>query len=505
MGRVALACVLLLDLGRRALDLRAFYSNEGLLPNHTVLWRPVFEWQFSFFFMASSVLEAALGMLLCAVAYSMLLVGFKTKLAQLASLACVVSLHTRTSFVGNGGDVVLGELALWTAFLPTGRRFSLDALLAAPEDPLARTGAPPATDVLRTPVVSIAVLGLTLQLAAIYLFNALNKTGATWRDGSAVHILLHHSGIVTPLGNWVRTFITPSESRAMTYFAWSVEALLPLLLVMPFARRFARRLVVVLMLILHSGFALFVNLGVFVPAMLAFAVHFVPREDWDGLERWWARRGNARERLRELAERVETLARTFVRKPTPANPAPAFAWLSGRAGTVREAAAGLLVLALVVQALFENPNVTKLSPEKEPTLLFATVSYLQAFQAWGMYAPDVPRTDLNVHVDALTAGGRHVDPFNEVASPAHPNPGPTIPSRLGQDNLFCAYVLRIAGSPDYHQAFSEWILRYPERTGRDEDRIVSFEAFLVLDESPLPGKHEPTDTRTERFIRFPER
>jgi hypothetical protein len=464
----------------------------------------VLQWQFSFFFMASSVLEAALGMLLCAVAYAMLLVGFKTKLAQVASLACVLSLHTRTSFVGNGGDIVLGELALWTAFLPTGRRFSLDALLAEPEASSGRADAPPRT-APRSPVVSLAVLGLTLQVVAIYLFNALNKTGATWRDGSVVHILLHHSGIVTPLGNWVRTWITPGQSQAMTYFAWSVEGLLPLLLVTPFARRFARRLVVILMVTLHLGFALFVNLGVFVPAMLAFAVHFVPGEDWDALERLWARRGNARERLRELAGRVETFARAFVRKATPSEPAPAFRWLSGRVGTAREAAAGLLVLAVIVQALFDNSEVTKLSREHEPTFLAATVSYLQAFQAWSMYAPNVPTTDVNVSVDAVTADGRHVDPFNEVASPAASHPGPTIPPRLGQDNLFCAYALRIAGSPNYHQAFSEWILRYPERTGRDGDRIVSFEAFMVLDESPLPGKREPTDTRAERFIQFPER
>jgi hypothetical protein len=71
--------------------------------------------------------------------------------------------------------------------------------------------------------------------------------------------------------------------------------------------------------------------------------------------------------------------------------------------------------------------------------------------------------------------------------------------------LFDAYTLRIAGSPAFHTAFGEWIMRYPERTGREEDRIVSFEAFLVTDESALPGKREPTDTRVQRFIQFPEK
>src|SRR6185503_9517581 len=257
---------------RRALDLRSFYTNEGLLPNHTVLWRPPFEWQFSFFFPASSAGEAALGMLVCGVAYTLLLFGLWTKVAQIASLLCVISLHTRTSFVGNGGDVVLGELALFTAFLPTGRRYSLDARLARASDSSTADASPPVDSDGRTPVESLAVLGLTLQLAAIYLFNFLNKTGATWREGTVVHYMLHHSGIVTPLGNWVRGFITLGESQVMTYFARSTEAVLPLLLLTPFARKHARRLAVILIVMLHAGFALFLNLGVFVAAMIAFGI-----------------------------------------------------------------------------------------------------------------------------------------------------------------------------------------------------------------------------------------
>ena len=194
--------MLLLDLARRALDLTAWYSNAGLVPNHTLLWSPPVEWQLSFFFVASTALEAAFGMLVCAVAYTLLLVGYRTKLAQVASLFCVLSLHTRASFVGNGGDIVLGELALFTAFLPTGRRYSLDALIARER---AKTASDPPPAEATERVVSLAVLGLTLQLGAIYLFNALNKTGETWREGSVVHYMLFHSGIVT-LVSIIRVF-----------------------------------------------------------------------------------------------------------------------------------------------------------------------------------------------------------------------------------------------------------------------------------------------------------
>src|SRR5438045_3007613 len=129
-GRIALALVLLLDLTRRAGELTTWYSNQGLLPNHTVLWRPAFERSFSFFYLASAPDEAAVLFAGCAVVYLALLVGYRTRLAQVASAICVLSLHGRVLFIQNGGDVVLSELALWTAFLPTGRRLSIDALRA---------------------------------------------------------------------------------------------------------------------------------------------------------------------------------------------------------------------------------------------------------------------------------------------------------------------------------------------------------------------------------------
>jgi hypothetical protein len=128
-GRIVLASVLLLDLVKRWVQLGSWYTNDGLIPNHTLLWRPSFAHVFSFFYMASYTHEAALGFVVCAVAYSALLVGLGTRVAQAASVVCVMSLHGRVLLFDNGGDVVLGLLAIWTAFVPTGERFSIDAVL----------------------------------------------------------------------------------------------------------------------------------------------------------------------------------------------------------------------------------------------------------------------------------------------------------------------------------------------------------------------------------------
>ena len=131
LGRVAVAIVLLIDLLRRIPVLDLFYTNDGLLPNHTLLWRPPTQWMFSFFFLASLRNEAILCFAICAFVYLALLVGWRTTLMRFLAPICLISLHARVTLVENGGDWTLCELILWSSLLPLGRRFSLDAVRAS--------------------------------------------------------------------------------------------------------------------------------------------------------------------------------------------------------------------------------------------------------------------------------------------------------------------------------------------------------------------------------------
>src|SRR4051812_42651326 len=192
--RVAFGVVLFSDLFRRALELPFWYANTGLLPNHTLLWRPPSSYLFSLFFTLSSVHEAQLGFLLCGLVYAMFLLGYRTRLAQVLTLLARVSLNSRLAVLENGGDMVVDLLCLLTVTLPLGARFSLDAVALARRAAQGDPGEPSADEVAelaRRPVVSVAVLGLVLQFATIYFFNAAAKNGHAWRDGTAVYYALH--------------------------------------------------------------------------------------------------------------------------------------------------------------------------------------------------------------------------------------------------------------------------------------------------------------------------
>jgi hypothetical protein len=125
--RVLFGLVLLSDLARRWAELEFWYTNSGLLPNHTLLWRPPAGRMFSLFFTASTMGEARLGFVLCALVFTMFVLGYRTRWAQLLTLIARVSLNSRLAVLENGGDMVMDLLCLLTLPLPLGARFSVDA------------------------------------------------------------------------------------------------------------------------------------------------------------------------------------------------------------------------------------------------------------------------------------------------------------------------------------------------------------------------------------------
>ena len=154
-------------------------------------------------------------------------------------------------------------------------------------------------------------------------------------------------------------------------------------------------------------------------------------------------------------------------------------------------------------AIFDNSGSTHAPAALEPRAVSAVLGYLQMYQVWTMFAPDVPTTAKTVAVDAVTADGRHVDPLNEALSPGHPLEGGAIPPRLGNNGFASAYLGRLPYSPDYFTALGEWLLRYPERTHRNADRIVSFRVATVEQAVPAPGQREPGTPVWNLLFRYP--
>jgi hypothetical protein len=491
--RIGFGLLLLFDLVHRWVELDFWYTNQGLLPNHTLLWRPPAGHLFSLFFIASSRAEASLGFAACAGAYLLLLFGYRTGLAQVLALVCRVSLNSRISVLENGGDMVINLLCVFTLALPLGRRFSVDAWL----DRLRAQPATPGQDRSRAPVVSPAVLALTLQFAAIYLFNAASKQGDAWLSGHAVHYALHQDKYVTAFGVWMREQWPPFMLQWLTWGVLATEWLSCALILTPLFRNGARLLAMCLLLPMHAAFALGLHLGAFSPAMMSFLPLLLTARHWDAIERRFARRHAATARAQPVTHALAGWAKERARPPQP------------RATRVRRWAVNAAVIAMMaavgIELLNDNTSVpTWLRPPRTDWSR-AMIEYPRLLQGWRMFAPDPPFEDSMIHVAAVTAEGAHVDPYNRLASRQAFPDGDTVPAHMDQSQFFSMYSERIAleGYAAYRQAFLEWLLAHPRRTGRSADCLTAFDVYLVVDRSPIFGSRDrPTPVSRHKFMEY---
>lgn len=475
-ARIAIASMLLFDLAKRTTELSIWYSETGLIPNSMLDAHPLKPYGYSFLFYVHSDVGVRIAFVLIAVVYLCFLFGFFTRFFHVLSFICLVSLQIRVDLVANGGDFVFCDLVLWTAFLPLGATFSIDAWRR-------RKAGKPAE---RSPHVSWAVLVALIQLAVIYYFNAVHKNGETWMHGTAVYWLAQQERIVTGFGFWMRENLPLWVFQFLTYFSLVVEYLLPWLILSPWGRPWTRRAAIVGIWALHIGIAVVSNVGLFSFVMLAYSMLLISSEDWDWLQNKLIVRRGDKSRL------VQALA-----LPPSDGSIP-------RRSPFRWVTAPILAYLFVVatsQVLIENPAVPKFMRLEQPEWIRASVMIFRLNQGWKMFAKDAPRDDMWVVIDAVTEDGRHIDPVNEVAS-LHADPTlRTIPKRLGQNYYWCDYTVRIKGFHAYHGALADWIFRHHERTGNENDRIVSFDAYAVTHLPPAPGEDQPHNVAARRFLR----
>jgi hypothetical protein len=266
------------------------------------------------------------------------------------------------------------------------------------------------------------------------------------------------------------------------------------LILSPLYTKQARAIAVCVLPGLHAGFALGLNLGGFSLAMISFYPLLLGAEHWDWLEKRFG------PRLRPLSERVQAKLEPLLPRLTP----PAPAWSHPMWGWLKNGGMAMLLVAITFEVLNDNAPVPKALRLPQPAWTKLFIEYPRVLQGWRMFAKDPPQRDGMIYVDAITAGGEHVDPYNQVASDQPMPFGDVVPRHMGQSQYFVMYTDRIAerGYAAYRQAFSEWLQGYPKRTGRAEDCLVSYEVFFVSDQSPPLGQTKPTPIERTRFMNF---
>jgi hypothetical protein len=263
--RICLALVLLWDLQDRAWDLRAHYTDDGVLPIAALPPNlPV-----SFHILSGSLTYQAILFVIGAACAFGLLLGWRTRIMALLCWVFTLSLQARNGTVLQGGDSVLRNVLFLSLFLPLGEYFSLDARRKGPTRPEPR-------------YLSMATVAYIWQICLIYWFAAIWKTDASWRtDGTALGIALHIDSLITPIGEWIRQFET--LLKCLTFGSLYLEAIGPAVMLLPFWTDQWRLLVTVLFLGFHLGIGLTMAIGIFPWICMAAWLPLLPPWFWDRL------------------------------------------------------------------------------------------------------------------------------------------------------------------------------------------------------------------------------
>ncbi len=160
--RVALGVMILCSVLTAFGDLRAFWSDAGVMPREW-LTQFVDPARMSLYLINGQTWFASALLALQGIAALALIVGWRARLTAWLSFALWISLLNRNPMVATGSDAAIAVLLFWAGLLPTSARFAVDAALSTTVPPEAPRH------------LSWAAAGLTVTVAASYVLSALGS------------------------------------------------------------------------------------------------------------------------------------------------------------------------------------------------------------------------------------------------------------------------------------------------------------------------------------------
>src|SRR5581483_5070309 len=266
--RVCLASLILVDLICRSTQLTDHYTDWGILPRQALL--SIAGWRASLHLATGSTAGQVTLFLIAALFAIALLVGYRTRLMTFLSWVMLMSLQARNPIVLHGGDLLLLSLLFWAMFLPLGTKFSVDAALDKSDAQVPNQH------------FSAATVALLVQVMSVYFFTALLKSSPVWLpNGTAVELAMRIDHITTSVGVWMRDLHT--LDRMLTYYVWGLELIAPLLVFVPLFFPWIRVAGLVLLIAMHVGFLVCLNIGLFPAVSITSLLAFTPSLVWDKL------------------------------------------------------------------------------------------------------------------------------------------------------------------------------------------------------------------------------
>lgn len=374
--RIGLGTVLLGGTLLRATNLRAFYTDAGVLPRSALAeLYPVAE-SLSVHALFGSAEAQAVLFAVAAVAAICMIVGYRTTLATLVSLVLVLSVQGRNPLVLNGGDILLRHLLFWGVLLPLDERWAVDATRRS------QSG--------RERVASLATAGILLQVLVVYGVNAVLKHRSdVWQDGTATEYIFHLDQYTVLLGDALAESPVALSVGGRLWF-WLLTGCWLLVVL----RGWPRAALVSAFVGAHLTMAATMSLDVFPFVSIVALLPFLPAVVWAAVDDRFV------SRLEKRLPDVEGMVAKWQRLPSrPSAVGGNAADLARR--YLLPAIAGLAILVMLAYnagAVLEDG----FGPTDGP-------DYLDGDPHWNMFAPNPPQTTNWNSVTGTLESGARVD------------------------------------------------------------------------------------------------
>jgi hypothetical protein len=446
--RMGLALTILIDLVQRSSDLVVHYTDAGLLPRADLLrvtgrrtlvsihlLSGAWQWEAALFVVAG----------VCAVA---LLVGYRTRLATVATWFLLISLNARNPMVVLGGDSLLRIVLFWAMFLPLGAYYSVDRAAG-------RIPAPP-----RSRVLSAATVAFLVQIVLMYWVTALRKYDPEWRtEGTALYYALSLEHLTTPLGHFLLGF--PALLKPLTHGVFWLELIGPILLFSPVLTTPIRSLTILAFVIFQLGIALTLRIGLFPWVSVLVMVVFVPSSIWDVLTR---------------------------HRPRESPAAPPLTSSAGHPLRARILGAG--VGALLLYVLVWNVTSLPRAPFRAGEA-FQRIGYLlRVDQTWNMFAPSPSKDDGWYVIPGRLRDGSMVDLFRNGSDVRWDKPERG--ARRFPNSRWRRYMMLLPNHLDYAPSYARYLCRSWNRTHDGGRALEALEIVFVVERTlPDARKSDP--------------
>jgi len=266
--------------------LKVFYTDAGVLTRTEALFHndPA-RWSLLYLSGLPFVIHILFAVLL--IAALCLMLGYRTKLANFICWLLLVSVVNRNLFVLQGGDALACLLLFWGLFLPLGARCSVDDAMRADH-----TAPSPSQSDRPHGYISVATVAALAQVSYVYFFGALLKDGPDWTETfQAVYYATALDSVSSVFGEMLSRqswLIVP-----MTKYVYWLEWLMPVYMFTPLFFKPLRLIGFFLLVLLHLGFVVFLNVGLFPLVSIASLTLLFPGYAWDWLARHMPAHGHA--------------------------------------------------------------------------------------------------------------------------------------------------------------------------------------------------------------------